>query len=253
MLIKKDLIKRLKEENYEIKEECQATLSYNIDLESIDDTYLEILNEGSYETYNKEITPQISDVTYTIYKDGKALKNFQSVPIDDVKIFLEKFNQETLEKKYEKFKLQWMIDHDKTIKDLIRITSSIEGDFNEKLNSFELEYGFDEEIYPSFEEWCQNDINTDSLQVIKIPLSDKLSLIAKTNVSPFDKELNIYLDSDDCYQDIAIISPNYTIYPSTNTVHYDNDTISVKLFEDENDEDFTQDIDIPVYEGLKNE
>lgn len=253
MLINKDLIKRLKEENYEIKEQCQAILSYNIDLESINDTYLEILDEGCYETNKREISPQISEITYTIYKDGEILKNFESMPIDGVKNFLAKFKQETLEKEYKKFKLQWMIDHDKTIEDLIRITSSIEGDIDEKLNSFELEVGFDEEIYPSFEEWYENDRNITEQQVIEIPLSDKLSLFAKTNISPFNKEINIYLENDEDIQDIVTISPTYTIYPSTNTVHYDKDTISVKLFEDETDEDFTQDIDIPVYKGLKDE
>lgn len=253
MLINKDLIKRLKEENYEIKEQCQAILSYNIDLESINDTYLEILDEGCYETNKREISPQISEITYTIYKDGEILKNFESMPIDSVKRFLEKFNQETLEKEYEKFKLQWMIDHNKTVEDIIRITSTIEGDTNEKLDIFETEEGFDGEIYPSFEEWCENDKNTDSLQEIKIPLSDNLTLIATTNVFPFNKEINIYLENDSDIQDIVTISPTYTIYPSTNTVHYDKDAISVKLFEDETDEDFTQDIDIPVYKGLKDE
>lgn len=253
MLINKDLIKRLKEENYEIKEQCQAILSYNIDLESINDTSLEVLDEGCYETNKKEILPQISEITYTIYKDGEVLKNFSSMPIDGVKNFLAKFKQETLEKEYKKFKLQWMIDHDKTIEDLIRITSSIEGDIDEKLNSFELEVGFDEEIYPSFEEWYENDRNITEQQVIEIPLSDKLSLFAKTNISPFNKEINIYLENDKDIQDIVTISPTYTIYPSTNTIHYDKDTISVKLFEDENNEDFTQDFDIPVYEGLKDE
>lgn len=253
MLINKDLIKRLKEENYEIKEECQAILSYNIDLESIADTYLEMLDEGQYNTHEKEILPQVSEITYTIYKDGKVFKDYKYLSINEIKDFLEKFNKQSLKKEYENFKLQWMIDHGKTIEDLIKITSSIEGDIDEKLNNFELEIGFDGEIYPSFEEWCQNDRNTDLKQDIRIPLSDNLTLIASNNVTPFNKEINIYLENNQNFQDIVTVSPTYTIYPSTNNVHYDKDTISVKLFEDETDEDFTQDIDIPVYEGLKDE
>lgn len=76
-------------------------------------------------------------------------------------------DEEKLSKKYEAFKLQWMLDHDYTIQDIFKELDEIyEGWINHDgkapkpsilFDEFESDYGFNEELYPSFEEWLEND------------------------------------------------------------------------------------------------
>lgn len=254
MFISKNLIKRLKEENYEIKEECKATVSYNIDLESMSDTSLEVLDEGCYETKEQEVLPQLSDITYSIYKNGELCKAFESITIDDIKDFLKKFNEQSLKEEYKKFKLQWLIDHGYTLNDFVDHLEENYKHQKENPKSLFEEFekcGFNSNIYPSFDEWYRNDANITYQKEIKIPLTDDLSLIAINNIEPFDKEINIYLENNGDYQDIATICPNYTIYQSTGTVHYDNDSISVKVFENKPNQNSTIDFDIAIEKGLR--
>lgn len=65
------------------------------------------------------------------------------------------------EKKYEQFKLQWMIDHGYTLKDLIheletmRQESDPDMSLESIFNDWEFGYGFGSEIWPCFGEYME--------------------------------------------------------------------------------------------------
>lgn len=69
------------------------------------------------------------------------------------------------EKAYEKFKLKWLLDHGCTLAQLIKELDEIYDEDplkpSECFNLFESDYGFGSEIYPSFDEWFNNDRTTD--------------------------------------------------------------------------------------------
>lgn len=70
-------------------------------------------------------------------------------------------------KAYQKYQLQWMIDHDYSLENLIDImqTMYVDGDYYNRKNAslsdlfkdFEQFYGFDGTIYSCFDEWYEND------------------------------------------------------------------------------------------------
>ena len=82
---------------------------------------------------------------------------------------------------------------------------------------------------------------------IEVEVNDRFKLVCELNEAPYDKELDIYLVDTallDC-QDIARISPEYK-YGEDCNVQYGTDKISVKLFTDKDDEDFTKKYSIPI-------
>ena len=82
---------------------------------------------------------------------------------------------------------------------------------------------------------------------IEVDVNDRFKLVCDLNEVPYDKELDIYLVDTallDC-QDIAKISPEYK-YGEDGNVQYGNNKISVKLFTDKDDEDFTKKYSIPI-------
>lgn len=64
-------------------------------------------------------------------------------------------------RKYQEFKLEWLLDHDYTLEDLISVLASIQEETGAELvevfSDFEEEFGFNSDIYPSFNEWLNND------------------------------------------------------------------------------------------------
>lgn len=77
-----------------------------------------------------------------------------------------------------------------------------------------------------------------------IDLGNNLKLKFKTIDPPYDKEIAVYLEKNNKTQEIARISPEYDII--ANNVIYNNERISVKLYTDPDNEDFTQEHLIPV-------
>lgn len=82
---------------------------------------------------------------------------------------------------------------------------------------------------------------------VEIQINDRFKLICEVNDIPYDKELDIYIVDTGLseFQDIARISPEYD-YDDDNDVRYGTDKISVKLFADKDNEDFTEEYLIPV-------
>lgn len=70
-------------------------------------------------------------------------------------------------RKYEEFKLQWMLDRGYTLEDIFKELDEIYEDWIDYdgkapkpsilFDEFELDYGFNEELYPSLYEWFKND------------------------------------------------------------------------------------------------
>ncbi len=71
--------------------------------------------------------------------------------------------RQTLRQQYEKFKLQWMLDHGYTLTDFVKILDDIaeESEDNESVfeyyDTFESDIGFNGALYPSFHEWFENE------------------------------------------------------------------------------------------------
>lgn len=84
-------------------------------------------------------------------------------------------------------------------------------------------------------------------QKISVEINDRFTLVSEVGIRPYEKELNIYVeDNVECdYQDIARISPDYDLDDECN-VTYNDDRISLKIFTDENNEDFTEEHLIPI-------
>lgn len=84
-------------------------------------------------------------------------------------------------------------------------------------------------------------------QKISVEINDRFTLVCEVGIRPYEKELNVYIeDAVECdYQDIARISPEYDLDDDCN-VTYGDDKISLKIFTDENNEDFTEEHLIPI-------
>lgn len=80
-------------------------------------------------------------------------------------------NENEKQKEYEKFKLQWMIDHGYTLVDLINeLQVMIDEDLDESdvptalkslFDDWEFGFGFGSEIWPCYEEWLDYEGNED--------------------------------------------------------------------------------------------
>lgn len=84
-------------------------------------------------------------------------------------------------------------------------------------------------------------------QKIDVDINDRFKLVCELGIRPYEKELNVYIeDKVACdYQDVARISPEYDLDDDCN-VTYDEDRVSLKIFTDENNEDFTKEHLIPI-------
>ena len=89
---------------------------------------------------------------------------------------------------------------------------------------------------------------------LKVPCASGKSLVAEVNEDPDYKEIYIYLENDDgtWYQDLAIVGEEYE-HAVTRLVPVPG-RYSVKVYADENSEDFNYDFGISEYaEGGENE
>lgn len=79
--------------------------------------------------------------------------------------------KQTLRQQYERFKLQWMVDHGYTLTDFVKILDEIaeESADNESVfeyyDAFESDIGFNGELYPSFYEWFNNERKDNEIQI----------------------------------------------------------------------------------------
>ena len=87
---------------------------------------------------------------------------------------------------------------------------------------------------------------------MKIKIDDNLVLCIEQNVTPYDKEIFIYTENNNgvVLQDIIRLSPDY-IYGDNDEVIYSTNTLSLKVFEDKDNEDYTLDINIPLNNTLQ--
>lgn len=82
---------------------------------------------------------------------------------------------------------------------------------------------------------------------VEVQINDRFKLVCEINDIPYDKELDVYvMDTalSEC-QDIARISPEYNIDKNYD-VRYEDERVSLKIFTDENDDDFTEEHLIPI-------
>lgn len=82
---------------------------------------------------------------------------------------------------------------------------------------------------------------------VEVQINDRFKLVCEINDMPYDKEIDVYvIDTalSEC-QDIARISPEYDMDEDCNVI-YEEDRVSLKIFADENDEDFTEEHLIPI-------
>lgn len=84
----------------------------------------------------------------------------------------------------------------------------------------------------------------------KIEIKDGVFLVVEKSQKPFDKEVGIYLESNGIYQDVVLVSPKYNVDGEL-SVNYSNDELIVRLWEDENFDDYTKTVNIPLREEFK--
>ena len=84
---------------------------------------------------------------------------------------------------------------------------------------------------------------------IEIEIGNGCKIVCLKNTEPFEKELGIYVvDSNDNFvQDLVLIGLGYKI-DNRGKINYLNDTYSVKVFADSNNEDFNVEMLIPRIE-----
>lgn len=82
-------------------------------------------------------------------------------------------------------------------------------------------------------------------KLIVIELADGIKLIAEQNVDPYEDEITVYLDKKDSIQDLVMVSLSDTFDDNANRVP-STENISIKVFADSNNEDFTDEYTIPI-------
>lgn len=121
----------------------------------------------------------ISNKYFLLSEKALAFKSFdlkavsiENAEIDYIKHFLNQRNpkEKARRLKYEKFKLNWMLDHEYTLKDLFNILENYSNDYAchcelypsvSELKEVFSKKGFYGDIYPSFEEWLENEEKKD--------------------------------------------------------------------------------------------
>lgn len=89
----------------------------------------------------------------------------------------------------------------------------------------------------------------DNNKDLKIQLGNGVNLVAFKGDSPFDREFSIYLEKDGTYQDLARVGMEYS-YIDEDKIKYTNDKVSVKVYADYSNEDFTDDFIVNVIDEL---
>lgn len=82
-------------------------------------------------------------------------------------------------------------------------------------------------------------------KLIVIELADGIKLIAEQNVDPYKDEITVYLDKKDSIQDLVMVLLSDTFDDNANRVP-STENISIKVFADSNNEDFTDEYTILI-------
>ena len=156
---------------------------------------------------------------------------------------------------YEKYKLQWMIDHGYTIEDLVRELDDARQDHHpqasltEVFDEWEMNSGFRGSIWACENEWrdCEAKMEESGPRVI-LPYGEgenELTLVAEDIGNPeFGPEIVVGIAdkyATNWLQDIAIVRIHEE--ESTEKKPY----VEVLLYEDEYDEDYTRKLKIQLY------
>lgn len=93
-------------------------------------------------------------------------------------------------------------------------------------------------------------VNEDIVNKLSLKLDENVSLVAEKNIDNGYKEIFLGIESKEgvWLQDLAIIGQNYH-YDKTGEVVQNPNQYSVKVFGNENEEDFTEEFLIGTYEG----
>ena len=156
-------------------------------------------------------------------------------------------NELSKRKDYERFKLEWMLDHGYTLKDLIgelkKLTDSVYTDYvfyydpSCAFDDFE-NCGFGGKLYPSYDEWLKNETNLNEEEnvsdeqvfvnkdMLEIELDKDTKLITAKNKFPYDKQIDVYLKRGGDYIDVARVNLEELFYEGSKPV-YDNSKISL--------------------------
>ena len=79
---------------------------------------------------------------------------------------LDPSNADKRIREYDTFKLKWMLNHGYTLRDMINSLAQYiaedseeydQDDITQLFDEWELDIGFNDEIYPCFHEWLHND------------------------------------------------------------------------------------------------
>lgn len=87
-------------------------------------------------------------------------------------------------------------------------------------------------------------------KIIEVEVKDGVFLVVEQSLEPFNKEVGIYLKSNGTFQDIALVSPDYEVDENAN-VHYSDNELLVRIWGDENSDDYTKTANIPFREEFK--
>lgn len=78
-----------------------------------------------------------------------------------------------------------------------------------------------------------------------IDIGNKIKLIVEQNSEPYQNEIGVYLEKNGNYQDLIRLTPYGYADLSNN-----NKSMMLKIWEDEDNEDFTREIEISLSEDL---
>lgn len=118
-----------------------------------------LLNEkrGIYPTY-------LVDWHYDAYRMNKSVLELVAQAKNDLKRFKQDMVDEVFAKAYERYKLQWMLDHNHTLSELLDILQSCmdeTGDINNAFNTFECDTGFRSELWACEDEFLETEWEND--------------------------------------------------------------------------------------------
>lgn len=174
-----ELVKeRLEEMKMENPEQFKIVLDVHYDGENLEDIKSrdQLVKDAYYygDCYSKSedlMSSLIKETLVEIDEDVLEDYDYDDFRSELISEFLEvDINSQELEKEYEKFKLQWLIDHGFSLKDIIREMDKNATEHYETLEEhcsceeafeeFE-ENGFCGMIYPCYNEWLENDYQED--------------------------------------------------------------------------------------------
>ena len=162
-------------------------------------------------------------------------------------------------KDYQKYQLQWMIDHGHSLEELIDELDRCKDDWAENNESitdifkaWEQNIGFGSEIWACQEE-AEDCGETKSASRLEIPLSDGHSLVAEINPDSNYKEIFLSVSNKEktWLQDLAIVREAY-VYEDLNVVPK-SERYEVLVYGDAEKLDYTHRFEIPIFKEYADE